>query len=126
MPREFGRNRRVAGFIKQELATLVQKAFPLSDYGMITVTDVDVSPDLKNAKIFFTAFGDKHNPDELVKALNDESASLRHDLSRVMTSKGVPALTFMYDKTIAQAQRLDEIISSSSFHTDVEDDPKSD
>ena len=59
MPREFGRNQRVAGFIKQELATLIQRAFPLNDYGMITVTEVDVSPDLKNAKIYVTTLGDK-------------------------------------------------------------------
>ncbi|MEQ8289209.1 MAG: 30S ribosome-binding factor RbfA [Gammaproteobacteria bacterium] len=123
MPREFGRNQRVAGFIKQELAILIQRAFPLNDYGMITVTEVDVSPDLKNAKIFVTTLGDKLSADELVAALNEESGSLRHDLSQVLTSRGVPVLTFLYDKSIARAQRIDEIIGS--FRKG-EDDNKSD
>lgn len=123
MPREFGRNQRVAGFIKQELAILIQRAFPLNDYGMITVTEVDVSPDLKNAKIFVTTLGDKLSADELVAALNAEAGSLRHDLSQVLTSRGVPVLTFLYDKTIARAQRIDEIIGSFSK---AGDDNKSD
>ena len=112
MPREFGRNQRVAGFIKQELATLIQRAFPLNDYGMITVTEVDVSPDLKNAKVYVTTLGDKLSADEVVVALNEESSALRYDLSRLMTTRGVPALKFLYDKTIARAQRIDEIIGS--------------
>lgn len=123
MPREFGRNQRVAGFIKQELAILIQRAFPLNDYGMITVTEVDVSPDLKNAKIFVTTLGDKMSADELVIALNEEAGALRHDLSQLLTSRGVPVLTFHYDKTIARAQRIDEIIGSFSKG---EDDSKSD
>lgn len=123
MPREFGRNQRVAGFIKQEVAILIQRAFPLNDYGMITVTEVDVSPDLKNAKIYVTTLGDKLSADELVAALNEEAGSIRHDLSQVLTSRGVPVLTFLYDKTIARAQRIDEIIGS--FRKG-EDDNKSD
>jgi len=55
MPKEFGRNRRVAQFIKKELSVLIQREFPLHQYGMITLTNVDVSPDLKNATVYITA-----------------------------------------------------------------------
>jgi len=55
MPKEFGRNRRVAQFIKEELSVLIQREFPLQQYGMITLTNVDVSRDLSNATIFITA-----------------------------------------------------------------------
>lgn len=91
----------------------------MHDYGMITVTEVDVSPDLKNAKIFVTALGDKLSTKELVAALNEGAGALRHDLSRMMTSRGVPMLTFLYDNNIARAQRIDDIIDS--FHKDDKD-----
>ena len=54
MPKEFGRNRRVAQFIKEELSVLVQREFPLNQYGMITLTNVDVSSDLGSATIYVT------------------------------------------------------------------------
>jgi ribosome-binding factor A len=114
MPKEFGRNRRVAEFIKQELAVLIQQEFPLSQYGMVTVTDVDVSPDLKNAKIFVTAFGDKLSTKELTTALNEQAGHFRHEISTMMTSKGVPTLKFIYDESIARAQRMDELIDTVS------------
>ena len=55
MPREFGRNRRVAQLIKEELAILIQEKFPLSQFGLITLTNVDVSSDLKKSTIYFTS-----------------------------------------------------------------------
>jgi ribosome-binding factor A len=54
MPKEFGRNRRVAQFIKEELSLLIQREFPLNQYGMITLTNVDVSSDLGSATIYIT------------------------------------------------------------------------
>ena len=58
MPKEFGRNQRIAEFIKQELAVLIQRKFPMQNFGMVTISEVDVSPDLKNAKIFFTVLAE--------------------------------------------------------------------
>ena len=59
MPKEFGRNRRVAQLLKKELAVLVQEKFSLTQYGLITLTNVDVSPDLKNSTIYFTSLNSK-------------------------------------------------------------------
>ncbi|MCZ6804528.1 MAG: ribosome-binding factor A [Proteobacteria bacterium] len=137
MPKEFGRNRRVAQFIKEELSVLIQREFPLSQYGMITLTNVDVSPDLKNATIYITALKNNSSgsvPDkspllasmqaneELVAELNEQAGHFRHEISRIMTSKGVPSLRFKYDKSIERAQRLTDIIYSVS-HSDNDDTP---
>ena len=114
MPREFGRNQRVAHFIREELATLIQRELPLNEYGMITLTDVDVSPDLKNATVLFTVFGDQYPVEQTQISLNELAGHFRHELSALMTSKGVPSLRFKYDESIARAQRLDELIDSVS------------
>ena len=85
MPKEFGRNRRVAQFIKEELAVLIQREFPLNQYGMITLTNVDVSPDLKNAVIFITSLGGNQSKEELVSNLNQQAGHFRHEISHIMT-----------------------------------------
>ena len=72
MPKEFGRNRRVAQFIKKELSVLIQREFPLQQYGMITLTNVDVSSDLKIAVVYVTALNNKSSNDKLVAELNEQ------------------------------------------------------
>lgn len=125
MPKEFGRHRRVAQFIKEELSVLVQREFPLNQYGMITLTNVDVSPDLSNANIYFTVLANDalHSDDssslekaktELVFELNEKKGHFRQDLSHMLTSRGVPYIEFHYDESIDRAQRLTDIINSVS------------
>ena len=52
MPKEFSRNRRVAELLQRELAILVQRHTQNTDMGVVTVSTIDVSQDLKNAKIY--------------------------------------------------------------------------
>ena len=118
MPKEFGRNRRVAQFIKEELSILIQREFPLSQFGMITLTNVDVSPDLKNAIVYFTVLNNTDSNETLVNELNDQAGHFRHEIAIMMTSKGVPVLRFKYDESIERAQRLTDIIESVSHPED--------
>jgi len=114
MPREFGRNRRVAQLIKEELAILIQEKFPLSQFGLITLTNVDVSSDLKNSTIYFTSLNQKESNSELTTELNQQVGYFRYEISQLLTSKTVPSLCFKYDNSIERAQRLSSIIESIS------------
>lgn len=129
MPKEFGRNQRVAQFIKEELSILVQREFPLNQFGMITLTNVDVSPDLGNANIFITVLGNnmldsddetaiEKAKAELVSELNEKKGYFRQELSHMLTSRGVPHIQFHYDESIERAQRLTDIINSVSHSDD--------
>ena len=126
MPREFGRNRRVAQLIKEELAILIQKKFPLSQFGLITLTNVDVSSDLKNSTIYFTSLNQKESNSELTAELNQHASYFRYEISQLLTSKTVPSLRFKYDNSIERAQRLSSIIESisnkESFHQKIENE----
>jgi ribosome-binding factor A len=114
MPKEYGRNRRVGQFIKEELSVLIQRDFPLNENGMITLTNVDLSSDLKNATIYITALNNKQSNEELVAAINERASHFRHELSQMLTMRGVPLLNFKYDESIERAQRLSDIIDSVS------------
>lgn len=139
MPKEFGRNQRVAQFIKEELSVLVQREFPLNQFGMITLTNVDVSPDLGSATIYITVLNaDSNNSnsdesplstsmqtkDKLVSELNEKKGFFRQEISHMLTSRGVPSIQFKYDESIERAQRLTDIINSVS-QTDSQSDDES-
>lgn len=118
MPKEFGRSRRVAQFIKEELAVLIQRKFPLNQYGMITLTYVDLSSDLRHATVYFTVLNNKDPIEKLVTEINSEAGHFRHEISRMLTSRVVPSLRFKYDESIERAQHLTDIIDSVSQKDD--------
>jgi ribosome-binding factor A len=133
MPKEFGRNQRVAQFIKKELSVLVQREFPLNQYGMITLTNVDVSSDLGSATIYITVLNSNSNESDtdesslsssiqakenLVVELNEKKGLFRQEISHMLTSRGVPSLRFKYDESVERAQRLTDIINSVSHSDD--------
>jgi ribosome-binding factor A len=133
MPKEFGRNQRVAQFIKKELSVLVQREFPLNQYGMITLTNVDVSSDLGSATIYITVLNSNSSESDtdesslsasiqakenLVAELNEKKGLFRQEISHMLTSRGVPSLRFKYDESIERAQRLTDIINSVSHSDD--------
>ena len=109
MPKEFGRDRRVAQLIKKELAVLIHEKFPVKQYGLITLTNVNVSPDLKNSTIFFTNLNTKKSNTELIDELNQQAKYFRYEISKLITSRTVPSLSFKYDQSMERVQRLSTI-----------------
>ena len=109
MPKEVGRNLRVAKLIKEEVATLIQEKFPLKQYGLVTLTNVDVSPDLKNSTIYFTSLNNKKANSEITIELNQNAGHFRYEVSKILTSKTVPSLCFKYDQSMERVQRLNTI-----------------
>ncbi len=132
MPKEFARHSRVAQFLKQELAVLIQIAFPLSDYGMITLTNVEVSPDLRHATVYVTILKPHRlnqqndqaravpNQDQtkLMTELNKKAGYFRHKLSHSLVARGVPLLHFKYDDRLERAQHLTDLIDSVNHHNE--------
>jgi len=112
MPREFGRHRRIAELIKHELAAAIQQQFPVNEYGLITVSAVDVSPDLRNAKIYITCLEIETSIEALVKELNEHAGFFRTRIAKTMSSRSVPKLTFKYDASVAQGEHLTSLIES--------------
>ena len=113
MTKEFGRNRRVADQVRRELAVVIQRELT-PELGMITLSAADVSPDLKQARIYFTALRQERGPDkaELQARLNDLAGHFRHHLARSLPLRVVPKLLFVYDESIERADRIDALIDS--------------
>ncbi|WP_375201911.1 30S ribosome-binding factor RbfA [Hyphococcus sp.] len=84
----------------------------------VTISEVRVSPDLKQAKVFASPLG---GGDEagVVAALNRMAAYLRGLLGKKIEMKFTPALTFLMDETFAEAQKIDRLLSRPDVARDL-------
>lgn len=118
MPREFGRSKRVADQIQRELAEIIQRERTDTGLQLVTVSYVDLSPDLKYAKVFVTSL-DTRERNEVIDILNDFAGHFRHLLSSRLTMRGVPRLKFFYDESIERGTHISALINS--LHTGRDD-----
>lgn len=113
MPKEFSRTRRVGEQIKRQLAVLIQQEIREPRTGMITVSAVDVAPDLSHAKVYITTLGDEEGQRLAVKALNQAAGFLRSGLARRLALRTVPQLRFQYDQSLTHGNRLAALIDAA-------------
>ena len=70
MPKEFSRTRRVGEQLRRELAPMVQAVARDKGLGLVSLTEVQVSPDLKHAQIYVTRLGSDHDPQRVTRELD--------------------------------------------------------
>lgn len=110
-----GRGVRVADQVQRDLAELI--AYELKDprVGMITITEVQVTPDYAHAKVFFTTLND--DPDTVqntLAGLRKASGFLRGQLGRRLTIHTIPELHFFHDTSTARGIELSRLIDEAN------------
>ena len=106
-----GRPQKVADLIQRELSDLLRRELRDPHVGMVTLTSVDVSPDLSHAKVFFTLL-DAERKDATAHALQRAAGFLRSQLAHRMKLYTTPELRFAYDESIERGDRLSRLIDS--------------
>ena len=112
MQKQYGRNQRVADLIQHELAPLLQRDLRDPKMGLVTISRVDLSPDLGNARIFITSIGGLPDQEKLVTSLNHSAGHFRRELAKILRLRSVPRLHFAYDTSIEKGNRLYALIDS--------------
>jgi ribosome-binding factor A len=117
---------RVADQIRSELASLLAREVHDPGIGFVTITRVQVTPDLQQARVFYTALGDENARRNTERALHRALPFLRRQIGSRLRLKRVPELQFLYDQAIAGQDRieqlLNEIRADAPAHTDGDDD----
>ncbi len=101
------RQERVARVRKESVSDTI--ANRLSDPridGLVSVTEVDVSPDLARATVHVGVIGDEFTPDEVIDALERSEPFLHREMARELRMRRVPRLRFRYDDSAEEADRL--------------------
>lgn len=110
-----GRGLRVADQIQRDLAEII--AFELKDprVGMITITEVQITPDYAHAKVFFTTLLDSGEPlKNTLSGLEKASGFIRGQLGRRLTIHTLPALHFVHDTSTARGMELSKLIDEAN------------
>ena len=107
-----GRPQKLGDLIQRELSELVQRELRDPRVGMITITGVDVSPDLSHAKVFFTLLSEAHL-DEARAGLKRAAGFLRSQLAKRIKLYTTPELRFEYDESVSRGDRLSRLIDST-------------
>jgi ribosome-binding factor A len=103
------RSEKVASIVKEELGTLFQRNFPMEEFGLLTVTEVRMSPDLKNAKVFISVFGDDARKQKTLSLLEEKKAFVRQSVGRNVRLRFTPTIEFSLDETMDKAISLETI-----------------
>lgn len=106
-----GRARRLAGRIKQIVATQLELNVKDPRLGMITVTDVRVTADLHDATVFYTVFGTDEQRVETEAALESVKGALRTEVGRQTGVRFTPSLTFKLDSLPDDAKHITELLA---------------
>ena len=105
----YSRSVRVAEQIRREIALLVTRDVADPRVGDVTISGVDLSPDMRRARVLVTP-GRRADGDASVGALNRAAGFLRSRLGRRIRMRRLPRLVFEYDRTLEHALRIDALI----------------
>lgn len=110
MPREYSRTLRINSQLQRELSELIRDELTDPRIGKLTVTDVVVAQDVRNAKVSISQLGTDDELKQAVKALNGAAGRLRHLLVDRMRIRHVPTLHFTADMALREADRVGGLI----------------
>ena len=116
MARDYPRSRRIGHQLQQELAGLLPEVrdLRLLVQVMPTITGVDVSPDMRSARVFFSLLEGSGRATEVQALLQRASGFLRGQLGRMLDVRRIPKLVFAYDRTLDEAARISALLHGTA------------
>lgn len=124
--KSYKRSVRVADQIKRDVSEIVAEMLRDRTHLMVTISGVDVSNDLRNAKIMYTVLGGDSEKEEASKFFDTSIKGIQYELGRRLRIRRIPELTAKYDSSLINGLRItgliDKVMADSQDQT--EDDKK--
>jgi ribosome-binding factor A len=110
---DHARARRLGERIKVLAAEALEKVVKDPDLGFVTITDVRVSPDLSQAKLYFTVFGSDEDLEISKEILESHKGKLRSEIGRHLGIRITPAIEFINDEVPVAAGALTDLLAEA-------------
>jgi ribosome-binding factor A len=113
--KEYGRDLRVADFIRDELAEIIRRDMRDPRIGMVSVNDVTVSKDLSYAEVYVSSWQTPKDQErvEFIAVLNKAAGFFRTALARTHRMRTTPKLRFHYDEVVEKGPAMEALIESA-------------
>ena len=104
---------RINDVLQRDLAKLIREKCKDPRLGMVTISAVDVAPNIAHAKVYVTVLEDAKIAESLT-VLNNAAGFLRTELASLTLLRIVPRLRFIYDDSMLKSMRLSSLIDSTA------------
>lgn len=104
------RPERVGEEIRQELSLALAREVHDPGIGFVTITRVKMSPDLQQARVYYTLIGDDKAKKDTERGLDRAKPFLRRHIASSIRLRRVPELTFEYDRSVEHQDRVEQLI----------------
>src|SRR3990172_5930233 len=101
---------RVGGAIHEELSVMLLRDLKDPRIGFVTITGVVMSPDLRQAKVYFSRIGTDVEREESLEGLRAAAGYMRRELGHRLALKFAPELRFFYDESLEKGSRIDRLL----------------
>lgn len=119
----FSRRDRVSEQIRRELAEVIRSELKDPRVGMISLTEVEVSPDYAHAKVYFSSMAGSDTLDSVQAGLQQASGFLRSELGRRISIHMIPQLHFVFDDSLERGAQISKLISEAAAISDQSEEP---
>jgi len=106
------RSERVGDLIKREIGEIIERELKDPRIGLATVTAVEMSDDLRHARVFISIFGDRSIQEETERGLNSAKFFIQGEIGRRLRLKYTPELSFQRDRSLERGLRISKIIKT--------------
>lgn len=104
------RRRQVASILRRELSDIIQREMKDPRLGFVSVTRVEVSPDVGHARVFISIFGSEEDRKSGIEALQHASGFIRHQLAPKIALRTIPRLSFVLDHSLEHAENISRLL----------------
>ncbi|RMF84607.1 MAG: 30S ribosome-binding factor RbfA [Nitrospinota bacterium] len=113
----FKRADRVGELILEEISAMLIREIKDPRIGFVTLTRVEVSDDLRYAKVYASIMGDEHTEQQTLQGLQSATRFIQRELGKRLRLRRIPKLTFQRDKSLEYGAYINQMLNTLSRET---------
>ena len=117
------RPERVGHLVQQKLAQIFARGLKDPRVGLVTITGVKMTPDLREARVYWTVHGEMHVREQTARGIDAARGWLRREVGATLGLRLVPELRFTYDEAIDRGDRIEQLLREVQKQESLRDAP---
>jgi ribosome-binding factor A len=110
------RQERVKELLKIEISDIIRREIKDPRLGFVTITDAEVSKDMRHARVYISVYGDERQKEESLAILQKVAGYMRGEFGRRVSMKIIPEISFKLDTAVEHGARIFELLQQVKPH----------
>jgi ribosome-binding factor A len=106
----FKRSEKVGDLIREEISQILLRELKDPRIGFVSITKVDLSDDLRVAKVYYSVFGGAQEKEESFQGLESAKGYIKRELGRRVRLKYMPEISFIFDDSFEYGEHIEELL----------------